>query len=85
MLNDVKKDLEATRKLAKETDDARIVLQEEFDVTAEKVREDTVMKKQFQENLIQEITQLKEELQKRARIASQREQEHIDQLAQERT
>lgn len=47
MLNDLKKDLEETHKLAKDTDNARIVLQEEFDVTAEKVKEDTIMKKQF--------------------------------------
>ena len=69
--------------MVRETDQGRQELQVKFDLTAQKVKEDTEMKKRFQDNLVDEITQLKQELQERSRAAAQREQEHIDQLARQ--
>ena len=59
VFDDLQRDVEENQRMIRETDQARQDLQEKFSVAAAKLREDTEMKKNYSDSLINEIDQLK--------------------------
>lgn len=84
VFEDLQKDVEENKAMIRDATDRNRELQVKFQETAQKVSEDTDMKKQYQDSLLDEIKQLKEDIQERARQAARKEQEHIDEMARQK-
>ena len=67
--------------MMRDSEAAREDLQQKLLQIAQQVREDTELKEKYQTSLIEEITQLKADIQSLKRQMGQREQEHIDEMA----
>lgn len=78
VFEDLQRDVEENKAMIRESTEIRQELQHKFEITANKVKEDTKMKKDYQDSLLEEIKQLKADIQERARLAAKKEQEHID-------
>ena len=67
VFNDLKKDVAENQKFVRESDEARTQLQITITKTADRLKEDTETKKQFQESLQSRIQELMEEIQEQER------------------
>ena len=77
VFNDLQRDVAENQKLFKDSESIREELQVKITQIGEQVKEDTEMKEKYQSSLLNEIEQLKAEIQSLKRKASADKQAHI--------
>ena len=80
VFNDLQKDVAENQKIFRESEAAREELQATLTRTAIQVKEDTDLKEKYQNSLLQEISQLKDDLQAEKVEAARVKKVHIDEV-----